>query len=145
MSAISAIGSADSDVAAAESGRIRANLNAEAPGADQVANAKAAAVAEDTLTASTHALGSAHELWHTARQRKDDAASVAESEIDDVVNGKVGGELNDSAWDDLKSFNDTLKVICEVAGVLSIFLAWVPILGAVLIGLAILGGALDPR
>ena len=139
VAAIAAIAAAEGDVTDAQNASNVANTNAEAQGAEQAANQKIADTAADSVTASAQGLTAAHSLWHDARNSKNDAASAAAAQIDDVVNGKVGDKLNDSWWDNHSGILDAIKTICAIAGVLAIFLAWVPILGAILIGLAILG------
>lgn len=92
--------------------------------------------AGDAATSANSALSSAHGEWHAALAVKNDAAAVAVQSIHDVVDGKHTNGLKDGFWD---NWGDLIKKICEVAGFLSIFLSWVPILGAILVGLAILG------
>lgn len=113
---------------------------ATAADADKSTAQTAAQKAEDASTDAQRELRAAHQEWHNALEIKNDAAEVAVKAIIEVVDGKKNHGLKDSWWDDWGSkVLDVIKVICEIAGFLSIFLAWVPILGAVLVGLAILG------
>lgn len=80
--------------------------------------------------------------WEQARDAKVIAAAAAVSAINDVVEGDGGKELNDSNWDKFSVVLDVVKFICDIAAILSIFLAWVPILGQVLVVLAAIGAIL---
>ena len=101
---------------------------------------KAADKAADYVTTADGELRAAQQEWHDALDDKNDAATVAIAAIKEVVDGKKSHGLNDGWWDNWGSkVLDVVKVICEIAGFLSIFLSWVPILGAILVGLAILG------
>jgi hypothetical protein len=94
--------------------------------------------------------------WEDAANDRDTAAETAKSKIVDVVQHHNNGLKNPthhwydgithfagSVWHAVKSAGkwvaSHLEEICKWAGVLAIFLSWVPILGEVLIGLAILG------
>ncbi|WP_353987290.1 hypothetical protein [Ruicaihuangia caeni] len=136
--AISEINAARSALDTAESTQRRADRAADEPDADAAAQT-AAQTAADEVSRKRTAVSTAVQKWHAAKGDKDSAAQAASRDINDVVNGKVGDQLNDSWWDDIGKIRDVLKIICEIAGVLAIFLSWVPILGAVLVGLAILG------
>ncbi|MBK4348408.1 putative T7SS-secreted protein [Lacisediminihabitans changchengi] len=104
---------------------------------------KAADKAADAATTAQADLRAAQQEWHAALQIKNDAADVAVAAIVEVVEGKKNNGLEDGWWDDWGSkVLDVIKVICDIAGFLSIFLAWVPILGAVLVALAILGAVI---
>ncbi|GAB3411437.1 hypothetical protein GCM10027515_33000 [Schumannella luteola] len=81
-------------------------------------------------------LRSAQDAWRSARDDKDAAARVAITAIVEVVEGKLKHGLEDSFWDD---WGDIIKKICEVAGILSIFLGWVPGLGQFLMILGAIG------
>jgi len=104
--------------------------------ADKSTAQTAANKAFDAATNASGGLKAAHDEWHAALAMKNDAAAIAVKAIVDVVDGKGNHGLEDSFWDD---WGDVIKKICEIAGFLSIFLSWVPILGAILVGLAILG------
>ncbi|MCU1442711.1 MAG: hypothetical protein JWQ59_861 [Cryobacterium sp.] len=140
--AISAIATAEVELSDARTARSAAETAAETPGEEQSANQKAADTADEAYQLRMVELGAAQGLWRAAKELKDAAATTAAGSISDVVNGKVGGQLNDTPWDDISKLKGILQVVCEIAGVLAIFLAWVPILGAVLIGLAILGAVI---
>jgi hypothetical protein len=139
ITAISAITAAEGEVSTAAAKKNAAEAKAELPGEDQAVKQRAADAAGDDFAGAATALAHAHGLWRAARKLKDDAARHAAGQIDDVVNGKVGDQLNDSWWDNLGDIKAGLLKVCEIAAVLSIFLSWVPVLGAVLIGLALLG------
>lgn len=85
--------------------------------------------------------------WQSAKDDKDAAARTARNEIDEVVTGDKVHGLEDSTWDKIKHVASSLykvfKIICDIAGILSIFLAWVPGLGQVLIALAAIGAILS--
>ena len=90
------------------------------------------------------ALRAAHGEWHAAVQAKNDAADRAVKAIVEVVSGKKNNGLEDSGWDDWGSkLYDAFKTICKWAGVLAIFLAWVPGLGQILMVLAAIGAVLE--
>lgn len=95
--------------------------------------------AEDQVTELESALGTQRRLWETARDEKQVAATTAVNAITEVTEGKGGEALNDSGWDHFGVVLDWVKVVCDIAAVLSIFLAWVPILGQVLLVLAAIG------
>ena len=103
----------------------------------------AAAKADEAAEAAGTALAAAQQEWHNALDVKNQAAEAAITAIVEVVDGAKSQDLNDTWWDDwgAKAL-DILKVICDWAGVLAIFLAWVPILGQVLLVLAAVGAVL---
>lgn len=84
--------------------------------------------------------------WEDAKGDKDSAANDAKNKIDEVVSGKKVHGLEDSGWDKFKhvvtSLYKVFKIICDVAGILAMFLSWVPILGQVLLVLAAIGSIL---
>ena len=81
--------------------------------------------------------------WEQARDDKVVAATLAAEAIHDAVEGEGGRDLNDTDWDRFGVVLDWVKVICDIAAVLSIFLAWVPILGQVLLVLAAIGAIIS--
>jgi hypothetical protein len=85
-------------------------------------------------------------VWTAAKGDKDRAAGVAVGAIDEVVTGRKTHGLEDGFWDKAGEVWDSVykvvKVICDVAGILAIFLSWVPILGQVLLALAAVGAIL---
>lgn len=84
--------------------------------------------------------------WESAKSAKDSAARTAKDKIDEVVTGDKVNGLEDSTWDKIKhvaaSLYKVFKIICDVAGILAIFLSWVPVLGQVLLVLAAIGSIL---
>ena len=86
----------------------------------------------------------AHKAWHDALEDKNTAAGVAISAITEVVSGKKNHGLAHGLWDDFvgSDFFKIVKTVCDWAGVLAIFLSWVPILGQFLIVLAAVGASL---
>ncbi|NUU06992.1 putative T7SS-secreted protein [Leifsonia sp. C5G2] len=95
---------------------------------------KAADKADDHARAANAALQAAHQAWYDARDRKNRAAEKAVSAIVDVVDHHNNGLKNPSWWDKVV---DVIGTIGDIAGVLAIFLAWVPILGQVLVVIAL--------
>ena len=96
----------------------------------------------DLQTSITHWKGE----WTEGKEQKDSAANDAISKITEVVTGKKANDLEDGwrdklgkAWD---SVYKVVKVICDVAGILAIFLSWVPVLGQILLVLAAVGAIL---
>lgn len=119
-----------------------AYLDPERPG--RIDNAESAAAKADAAVDSANAdLAAAQAEWHSALEVKNQAAEVAITAILEVVEGGKSKDLNDGWWDDwgAKAL-DILKTICEVAGVLAIFLAWIPGLGAILLVLATIGAVI---
>lgn len=82
-----------------------------------------------------------------AKNGPDGAAAHAMSRIQEVVTGSRNNGLEDSGWDKFGEVWDKLsgfvKAICDVAGILAIFFAWVPFLGQVLVVLAAVGALLS--
>lgn len=95
---------------------------------------KAADKADDAARAANAALQAAHRAWYDARDRKDRAAEKAVAAIVDVVDHHNNGLKNPGLWD---KFVDVVEVIGDIAGVLAIFFAWVPIVGQVLAVIAL--------
>ena len=81
--------------------------------------------------------------WTEGHQAKQSAARIAKDKIHNAVYEGKAGDLNDSRWDKIKDWAskalDVIKVICDIAGILAIFLSWVPVLGQVLLVLAAIG------
>jgi len=81
--------------------------------------------------------------WNDAKADKDSAAETAKSHIDEVVTGEKVNDLKDGFWDHVGEAWDKIgkwvKVVCDVAGILAIFLSWVPVLGQILLVLAAIG------
>ena len=89
------------------------------------------------------ALVTHQEAWQTAQTEKATAATTAVNAIIEVTEGEGGEELNDGFWDHVGVIVDIVKVICDIAGILAIFLAWVPFLGQALLILAAIGAILS--
>jgi len=98
--------------------------------------------AEGRVTTLEESLATHQENWHTAQDEKAVAATAAVNKITEVTEGQGGEALNDDFWDRLGVAVDVIKFICDIAAILSIFLAWVPILGQVLLVLAAIGAIL---
>lgn len=95
---------------------------------------KAANQADDAARDANAALQAAHQAWFDARDRKNRAADKAVDAIVDVVDHHNNGLKNPGFWDKVM---DVISTIGDIAGVLAIFLAWVPVLGQVLAVIAI--------
>jgi hypothetical protein len=102
--------------------------------------------ADGRVSDLTSSIGYWEGEWSDGKQQKDDAASTAISRIEEVVTGKNTHGLEDGFWDKAGEVWDSVykvvKVICDVAGILAIFLSWVPILGQILLVLAAVGAIL---
>ncbi|MCX7523198.1 hypothetical protein OSC27_13045 [Microbacterium sp. STN6] len=126
--------------------KVHSSLAGDDPDAAKTAIDKAD-TADSTAADADKALEAAHEEWRAARDAKNAAASTAITAIVEVVDGKKNHGLKDGFWDDwgdvLTGIYDVFKTICDWAGVLAIFLSWVPILGQVLIVLAAVGAVLS--
>ena len=77
------------------------------------------------------------------KELKDISAAQAANSINDVFDVESVKGLEDSKWEKIKAWWDqvykVVSIICDVASFLSMFLAWVPGLGQVLLALAALG------
>lgn len=103
----------------------------------------AAGKAEEAAEAAGQELVAAQQEWHAALLLKNQAAQTATDAIIGVIESKAGKELNDGWWDNWGAAAlDILKTICEFAGVLAIFFAWVPFVGQALLLLAALGAVI---
>ncbi len=75
------------------------------------------------------------------KELKDTAADQAAGAIDSVFDDPQVSHLEDSIWDKAKELWDSvyqvISTICDLAGILAIFLSWVPVLGEVLAVLAV--------
>ncbi|TPW72259.1 putative T7SS-secreted protein [Schumannella sp. 10F1B-5-1] len=113
---------------------------------DQKASDTAVEDAGTAVTTASTRVTNAQDDWRTARTKKNTAAGEAITAIKVVTEGRLVHDLKDSRWDKIKhvagKIVEVVKVICEIAGVLAIFLSWVPVLGAILVGLAILGAVI---
>jgi len=81
--------------------------------------------------------------WNSGHNDKNTAARSAISKIEEVVSGDKVNGLEDGFWDKvgdvLSKVVKIVKIICDIAGILAIFLSWVPVLGQVLLALAAIG------
>jgi len=143
--AISHINSKETAADTASRSATRAATKAESSAPENATtDSTAATKAEEAAETAGQELAAAHAEWHSALELKNGAAQTAITAIVQVIEGKAGKELNDSWWDDwgAKAL-DILKTVCEIAGVLSIFLAWVPFLGPILLVLATIGAVIS--
>lgn len=125
-------------------------------GVDDLPKDASEADKDDATRAQTNANGAVNDLqrqitqaeseWNAGHGDKESAASTAASKIEEVVSGDKVNGLEDTWKDDLrniaKGVYKVFKIICDIAGVLAIFLSWVPILGQVLLALAAIGAIL---
>ncbi|WP_454851535.1 hypothetical protein [Promicromonospora soli] len=84
--------------------------------------------------------------WQGGKDDKDTGARDAASRIDEQFERDEAADFTDGFWDHVGDWAGKLykvfKVICDIAGILAIFLSWVPILGQVLVALAAIGAIL---
>lgn len=141
--AIAHIGDKQSAVESAQRTAAQTKHAADSAEPDDAEAKKAAINAHDDAQAASASLGAAHEEWREALSIKNVAADAAISAIVQVVDGKKNSGLKDDWLDDWgATLFETFKVICDWAGILSIFLAWVPILGQILLVLAAIGAVI---
>jgi len=142
--AISLITTRQGEADAAHRASTKAHDNAStATDADKSTAQTAATKAQTAATEADGALHAAQQQWRDALDEKNNAASTAITAIVDVVDKHNNG-LKDSWWDDWGSaLFSILKTICDYAGILAIFLSWVPVLGQILLVLAAVGAVLD--
>jgi hypothetical protein len=139
--AIASIATAQANVESAESDRAAAQKAAEA---DETLPVTAVNDAADSVRAASGALAAYQQDWRDARTYKNNAAEAAVASIIGVTEGKKAEALKDSWWDDWGSkVYEAFKTICKWAGILAVFLSWVPILGQVLMVLAAIGAILE--
>lgn len=103
----------------------------------------AAGRAHHDAAAADAALGTAQQQWNDALAAKNRAAARAITAIVEVVDKKNNGLKDDWLDDWGNALFHIFKTICDWAAILSIFLAWVPGLGEVLLALAAIGAVLD--
>ncbi|GAA1715859.1 hypothetical protein GCM10009809_10000 [Isoptericola hypogeus] len=119
------------------------DLPNDAPEADADAASSTLSTANSRVSNLEGSLGYWQGRWNDAKGDKDSAANTAKNEIDEVVTGDKVHGLEDGFWDkvgEVASFlYKALKIICDIAGILAIFLSWVPVLGQVLLVLAAIG------
>lgn len=142
--AIALISAKEGEAEAAHRALARANDGVDtAAAADKSTAQSTADRAQSTADDADAALRSAQQQWQDALTAKNTAAQTAISAIVEVVDKNNHG-LEDSWWDDWgDALFHILKTICDIAGVLAIFLSWVPFLGQVLLVLAAVGAILD--
>lgn len=142
------IASIEGDLASARTTAYNANqevddLPNDAPQGDLDTANSAASAADSRVSRLEGDLSHWQGRWNDAKGDKDSAANTAKNEIDEVVTGDKVHGLEDGFWDkvgEVASFlYKALKIICDIAGILAIFLSWVPILGQVLLVLAAIG------
>jgi len=103
--------------------------------------------AEDEVSSIGGQLETQRRLWETARDEKAVAATTAINAIVAVTEGEKADGVNDTFWDHVAAVAsaawDILKIVCDIAAILSVFLAWVPGLGQVLLVLAAIGAIMS--
>jgi hypothetical protein len=148
QAAILEIGRAESDLAAARTAQHNAEqhesgLPSSATPQEAAEARTASSRAGDRVADAEGDLAYWQGRWRDAADDKDSAARTAVGRIEEVVTGKNTNGLKDGTWDKVgklwDSFYEWAKVVCDVAGILAIFLSWVPVLGQVLLVLAAAG------
>lgn len=87
---------------------------------------------EDQQSAADDALKAAREKLEEAKRIRDSAAKRAREAIDDVISND---SLKDGFWDSLlDDIAEVMGVIATVAGVLSLLVGWIPVIGQALAG-----------
>ncbi|AEG45266.1 hypothetical protein [Isoptericola variabilis] len=122
------------------------DLPDDATPADRTAAERTASSAGTTVSTLAGQVAQYERQWQEGKDAKDAAARTAVGKIDEVVSGRKTNGLEDGFWDKVgevvSGIVDVLKVVCDIAGILAIFLSWVPILGQVLLVLAAVGAIL---
>jgi uncharacterized membrane protein len=123
------------------------DLPKDASDAD-IADAKRAQSARgDVVSDLQTQISNAEAEWNSGHGDKATAARSAVSKIEEVVTGDKVNGLEDSRWDKFKNvvkgIYKVFKIICDIAGILAIFLSWVPILGQILLVLAAIGAIIS--
>ncbi|GHH71820.1 hypothetical protein [Promicromonospora soli] len=122
------------------------DLPDDATPADKAEANSAASSASSRVETLTSDLAYWKGQWQDAKDAKDTAARTARSSIDEQFERDSKNDLEDGFWDKvgdvLSSVYKVFKIICDIAGILAIFLSWVPILGQVLLVLAAIGSIL---
>ncbi|GAA1440182.1 putative T7SS-secreted protein [Leifsonia poae] len=138
--AITLINDKQSEADAASTAASTAHTAVGTAKGDDVATAKAdASKADHAAHSADAALKSAHQAWYDARDKKNRAAEKAVTAIVDVVDHHNNGLKNPGFWDKVM---DVISTIGDIAGVLAIFLSWVPILGQVLLVIALVASVI---
>ncbi|TFD56080.1 hypothetical protein E3T55_00075 [Cryobacterium frigoriphilum] len=145
QTAIASIGSAESEYRTAQSRADTAEETATEATPEQAANQQTARGLVTDAAEKLEGIVAAQTAWRTASAAKETAASTAAAAIHTVVKDS---DLNDSWWDnwgaDLVAFVwEKFRQLCDIAGILAIFLSWVPGLGQVLLALAAVGALIN--
>ncbi|WP_166845553.1 hypothetical protein [Isoptericola sp. BMS4] len=123
------------------------DLPDDASQADKDEANRAASGASSTVSGLEHDIQVQEAYWNSGHGDKNSAASTAMSKIEEVVSGDRVHGLEDSTWDKIKNvakgIYKVFKVICDIAGILAIFLSWVPVLGQILMVLAAIGAIIS--
>jgi hypothetical protein len=123
------------------------DLPNDATPADKSEASSAATSAASRVESLESSLAHWRGQWQEAKDAKDRAAADARNKIDEQFErDERDHDLHDSGWDKFVDFMSgvykVFKIICDVAGILAIFLSWVPILGQILVVLAAIGSIL---
>lgn len=122
------------------------DLPDDASDADRQSADTAATNATNEAAALRAEISRYEQQWTDGHEAKNTAAAAAKDKIHEVVYGSKVNGLKDGFWDKAKEIGSflykALKIICDIAGILAIFLSWVPVLGQVLVALAALGAIL---
>ncbi|WP_348788689.1 putative T7SS-secreted protein [Leifsonia sp. NPDC080035] len=138
--AIALINSKQADADAAKTAAKTAHTDAQNAKPDDASTAKKSADdADDAARDANAALQAAHQAWYDAKDKKDGAARKAVDAIVDVVDHHNNGLKNPGFWDKVM---DVISTIGDIAGVLAIFFSWVPILGQVLVVIALVASVI---
>ncbi|GAB2500812.1 hypothetical protein GCM10027063_45500 [Promicromonospora xylanilytica] len=150
----------EADPAAARLRTLRADLetaqataSSAESGVDDLPKDASDADKSDAQRAQTNANNAVNDLqsqitqaeaeWNSGHGDKNSAASTAISQIEEVVSGDKVNGLEDGFWDGVgevwESVGKWVKMACDIAGILAIFLSWVPILGQILLVMAAIG------
>jgi hypothetical protein len=105
---------------------------AATPGPDQASDQKWADFFRDQAETKDASAASAQAAYDTAYENWKAAADAARSKIDAAIDES---KLNNTFWD---AVVDIAKIVGEVAGLLALFFSWVPIIGQILVAIAIL-------
>ncbi|MFI9488865.1 hypothetical protein ACIG47_20925 [Promicromonospora sp. NPDC052451] len=123
------------------------DLPKDASDADKADAQRAQTNANNAVSDLQGQITQAESEWNSGHGDKDTAARTAISKIEEVVSGDKVNGLEDSGWDKFKNVvkgvYKVFKIICDIAGILAIFLSWVPILGQVLMVLAAIGSIIS--
>jgi len=134
---------ADAEAAERRTQSAADDLPADATDAEKTEASSAASTAGTTAGNLRTEVAKYEAQWTEGHEAKERAAGVAKGKIHNAVYEGKAGDLNDSGWDKFKDWAskalEVIKVICDIAGILAIFLSWVPVLGQILLVLAAIG------